>query len=79
MPKPKNQFQRPSISISDVKKEWRDIPAKDLRPGDVAAGLGRVAEVTTTTKGSVVIVWSNGARSLVRPEDEFYAFVTVTD
>lgn len=41
-PKP---FSRPSISLGKHGKVWSDVPAKDLQPGDIVAGVGLLESV----------------------------------
>lgn len=50
MPKP---FARPSITIgasipSSERREWTEVPAGDIRVGDIVPGLGRIFSVSTT-------------------------------
>ena len=43
--RPNNQFSRPSIDLSAVKREWRQIRASEVNVDDMVQGIGRVAEV----------------------------------
>lgn len=73
IPKP---FSRPSISISSVKRDWREISVYSLEPGDIARGWGEVSQVADDPDG-VVIIWKNGTRSVFAEGDKVTAFVKV--
>lgn len=43
---PRTGFNRPTSAMSqDVDREWRDVYAKDLEPGDIVTGMGLVISV----------------------------------
>lgn len=76
MAKPKKQFSRPSITLSEKKRDWRDTPAGTLKAGDIVSGMGLVTLVETN--GDVTTVhWKNGTHSIVLAADVFFAFVEV--
>jgi hypothetical protein len=46
--KPKTGFNRPQATAGQaVSREWKDVPANSLEPGDIIAGLGIVTEVAS--------------------------------
>ncbi len=40
------RFQRPSADLTPVKREWRQVPAGKIQPGDNVPGIGVVSTVT---------------------------------
>lgn len=73
IPKP---FSRPSIALSTVKKDWREVPVISLSAGDIVRGWGEVVQVADGP-GGVVVIWKNGTRSLLDEGDVVTAFTAV--
>lgn len=76
---PKNQFNRPSISLdTGVKKDWQEVEVQVLVRGDVVRGWGTVEWIELSDSGeSLVITWANGTKSLLVPYDVVTAFTAV--
>ncbi len=53
IPKP---FSRPSIEAgTQVGRCWKEIEVKDLKPGDIVAGMGLVREILPTCGDDMLI------------------------
>lgn len=78
MPAPKNQFSRPSISISapEEKREWKQVNVKTIEPGDLIPGYGLVVDAFED-EPKVVLVFKNGDGFMFNDQDTVHAFVKI--
>lgn len=45
------RFARPGISLSrPIKRHWLNVPAQQVKEGDVVADVGRIAHITVVTR-----------------------------
>lgn len=60
MPKKPKPFKRPSVDVrlpGEAVRTWRNLPARDLQPGDIVADKGKVVGVTTTRSAGTLVTF----------------------
>ncbi len=74
------KFERQGIDIQrNIKKEWKDIQACLVQPGDVVVGYGWIATVEDIPGSGVKLENVAGDEFITAPEKIVKAFVVVTD
>jgi hypothetical protein len=77
-------FNRPSIDLSPIKREWKNVAAKDLKENDIIGGKGLIQDVAFRLPSSVDdeqhVMITTGLDVQVKvyffaPDDEVFAFV----
>lgn len=78
MGKPKRQFARPSIEITDrVRRVWCNVSAKSLQVEDVVSGCGMAMRLGREVRdGRDVVVLENavGKKYYLNPEAVVFAY-----
>jgi hypothetical protein len=69
-------FQRPGITLSTEKRDWRDVSPYSLRENDIVRGAGRVLLVTDSASG-VRVEFQSGEVATYDEGDLITAFVKV--
>lgn len=71
-------FNRPSINLGGHARDWQEVTADKLSPGDTVRGFGTINSVGTGLD-AIYINWSNGTTSVFVTEDVVTAFTAVQE